>query len=520
LSKSRYSQASWKDYGQTPILQKRYPRVKRILSKIKNTLSALAQRLFFAHIYPTPFYDFCVSKTPRLFTAPTGYSKHFPFSKIEQVDVIASSLRADSRFARPPNKTAHKGLAMPNKIGLRTVSLVFLTGLLPFATLSVAPSIVAAPAQISVGVSVGTAPPPLPVYTQPPCPGENYIWTPGYWAWDGEDYYWVPGTWVEAPDPGLFWTPGYWAWENAGYVFVPGYWGPTVGFYGGIDYGFGYTGHGYYGGRWNGGHFYYNTAVNNVNVRAVHNTYVDHTVVVNNNNRASFNGGNGGVQARATAQETAAARSKRMGAVAAQTRQVQDARSNRVLRASYNHGAPPVAATPKAGTFSGSGVVAAHNAPAANQPANRPGNAAPANRGPANNGARPNPATRPNPAARPNNAPPTKPSTTPNENQQRMERQPSTNHAPMTPQNNAPAQRQQMRPQQHPQPTQQRPQEPQRPSQHQSTARPAPQVHEQAQPHPAPQQHAQPHAQPQPHEQAQPHGQPKQHEQPQRQDQH
>lgn len=404
---------------------------------------------------------------------------------------------------------------MPNKIGFRTASLVFLTGLLPFATLSVAPPTFAAPAQISVGVTIGVAPPPLPLYTQPPCPGDNYIWAPGYWAWEGDDYYWVPGTWVEAPDPGLFWTPGYWAWENTGYVFVPGYWGPTVGFYGGIDYGFGYTGNGYHGGRWNGSHFYYNTAVNNVNVRVVRNTYVDRTVVVNNSNRVSFNGGNGGVQARASAQDASAARNKRMGAVAAQTRQVQDARSNQMLRASYNHGAPPVAATPKAGTFSGSGIVAAHNAPSTNRPAGRPANTPPPanNHGPANNNAHPNPATRPNPGMRPNNTPPAQ-QNTPNETRQRMERQPSPNGAPMTRQTNPQPQHQQMQPQQHPQqPTQQRPQEPQRTPQHQPTARPAPQAHEQAQPRPTPQQHVQPHAQPQPHGQSE-------HQQSQRQDQH
>jgi len=44
--------------------------------------------------------------------------------------------------------------------------------------------------------SVSFGPPALPVYEQPLCPGEGYIWTPGYWAWsdDEGDYYWVPGT--------------------------------------------------------------------------------------------------------------------------------------------------------------------------------------------------------------------------------------------------------------------------------------------------------------------------------------
>ena len=59
----------------------------------------------------------------------------------------------------------------------------------------------AAFAQVSVSVTI--APPELPVYDQPLCPGEGYIWTPGYWAWDGEDYYWVPGTWVLAPEVGF-----------------------------------------------------------------------------------------------------------------------------------------------------------------------------------------------------------------------------------------------------------------------------------------------------------------------------
>src|SRR5579863_3333704 len=111
-----------------------------------------------------------------------------------------------------------------------------------------------------VGVSITIAPPVLPVYEQPACPGDGYIWTPGYWAWDDADgdYYWVPGTWVEAPEVGFLWTPGYWGWGNGFYLFHAGYWGPHIGFYGGINYGFGYFGHGFVGGRWDGGHFFYN----------------------------------------------------------------------------------------------------------------------------------------------------------------------------------------------------------------------------------------------------------------------
>src|SRR5580658_2017496 len=54
---------------------------------------------------------------------------------------------------------------------------------------------VGATAQIGVSISIG--PPALPVYEQPICPGDGYLWTPGYWAYnyDVTDYYWVPGTW-------------------------------------------------------------------------------------------------------------------------------------------------------------------------------------------------------------------------------------------------------------------------------------------------------------------------------------
>jgi WXXGXW repeat (2 copies) len=38
-----------------------------------------------------------------------------------------------------------------------------------------------------IGISVSFGPPALPIYEQPICPGDGYIWTPGYWAWDGDD---------------------------------------------------------------------------------------------------------------------------------------------------------------------------------------------------------------------------------------------------------------------------------------------------------------------------------------------
>src|SRR6202044_3123883 len=69
-------------------------------------------------------------------------------------------------------------------------------------------------AGVFIGISVGIAPPPLPVYAQPVIPAPGYMWTPGYWAWGPGGYYWVPGTWVQPPQVGLLWTPGYWGWNS------------------------------------------------------------------------------------------------------------------------------------------------------------------------------------------------------------------------------------------------------------------------------------------------------------------
>jgi len=261
-------------------------------------------------------------------------------------------------------------------------------------------------AQIVVGVSIRIAPPVLPVYVQPPCPTEGFLWTPGYWSYGPDGYFWVPGTWVRPPQVGVLWTPGYWGWGGGVYAWHGGYWGPHVGFYGGVNYGFGYGGVGFGGGEWRGGAFAYNTAVSNVNVTVVHNTYINRTVVNNTTvNRVAFNGGPGGVNARPTASEQAAEHEQHFMPTGEQTSHEHAASTNRAQLASENHGQPNVAATGKAGEFSGKNVVPARaaggNAPAGGErpaayrpPAagggNAPGNApktesasrnAPANRG-------------------------------------------------------------------------------------------------------------------------------------------
>ena len=264
-----------------------------------------------------------------------------------------------------------------------------------------------------LSVSISFAPPELPVYEQPLCPGDGYLWTPGYWAYADNDYgyYWVPGTWVMAPEQGLLWTPAYWSWGGNGYIFNNGYWGQQVGFYGGVSYGYGYYGDGYQGGRWQNGQFYYNRSASNVNVTNIHNVY--NTTIINNTtiNRVSYNGGNGGISARPTPQQESVAHERHIAPVAAQTQHAQEARTNPEQRAAVNHGTPAVAATPKPGAFNDRAAVHAkptgtpYNAPVnraavqppANIPAARPEkNAAPSDR--------PTPSNQPEPKA----APPTR----------------------------------------------------------------------------------------------------------------
>lgn len=232
-----------------------------------------------------------------------------------------------------------------------------------------------------VGATITTAPPPLPLYDQPACtssdicPLDGYVLTPGYWAWDG-DYYWVPGTRVYAPEIGDLWTPGYWSWSDGGYVFHEGYWGKSVGFYGGINYRFGYPGHGYEGAVWENGRLYYNTSVNSVSkwlkgayyniavnsengwleqkkeipamkhANAKNEGWTYNIPVKDNGSRVSYDGGKGGIVASATAEEEAAARDKRSGLSLQQLQNAWFAHNDPYQHFAANHGAPAIAATP------------------------------------------------------------------------------------------------------------------------------------------------------------------------------
>ncbi len=226
-----------------------------------------------------------------------------------------------------------------------------------------APLATAGPAasQIAFGIRIESdiPPPPLPVYDQPPLPGPGYIWTPGYWAWDddAEDYYWVPGTWVEPPEPGLLWTPGYWASSDDVYVFNEGYWAPECGFYGGVAYGFGYTGVGYDGGYWDNSTFYYNSYVTNIVNITIVNVY-SRAVPFRQTPPNSFSyNGPGGLSARATSQQIVTARGPHVRATALQLRHETVARSTPALFVAHNRGQPQIGSTAQPGVLRGPGTL-------------------------------------------------------------------------------------------------------------------------------------------------------------------
>jgi hypothetical protein len=177
--------------------------------------------------------------------------------------------------------------------------------------------------------------------------------------------------------------------------------GAAPGFYGGVNYGFGYGGVGFGGGMWVGGVFRYNTAVSNVNVNIVHNTYVDRTVIVNGPvNHASFNGPNG-VMARPSAQEAAYGREQHVAASQAQMAHEHAASMDRNNFAAVNRGRAATAAMSRPLSHPGGNdrpPSAQHGAMAPNRPAGN--QAAPVSHAPPQHDSQ-----APHNAAAPHNAP-------------------------------------------------------------------------------------------------------------------
>jgi hypothetical protein len=184
-------------------------------------------------------------------------------------------------------------------------------------------SLPSAQAQIGIGVAINihVAPPVLPVYEQPALPAPGYLWTPGYWSYGDAGYFWVPGVWAQPP---------------------------VAGFYGGVNYGFGFGGVGFVGGEWRGGVFAYNSAVANFGSVHVTNVYENRTIVTENTivnvNHVSFNGGEG-IQVHASAMEMQAANEHHFEATADQVQHEHFASQDRAQLASVNQGRPATMAS-------------------------------------------------------------------------------------------------------------------------------------------------------------------------------
>jgi len=290
-----------------------------------------------------------------------------------------------------------------------------------------------------------------------------------------------------------------------------------VGYYGGIDYGFGYIGIGYFGGYWSGNHFYYNRSVTRVGP-SINHVY-ERPVVYNNMhygaqpaNRVSYNGGHGGINVQPRPTEIAAMRERHEAPMAIQHQARVEASQNHAQSFAANHGRPEEAFA-QHGFANGHGIAPAPRGIEAARPVQPNGNEHGVN------GAHPEPYNNaaPHGESRPENANPasrfgTRPATSqPNAEPPRYEHQPSRQPEPRVenraaPQPRAEAPHVENRPQPQPRAEAPRPESRPMPQQHMEAprpeSRPMPQQHMQAprpENHPAPQPHPQEHAAPQPH---------------------
>ncbi|MCF7818583.1 MAG: hypothetical protein K9M54_11955, partial [Kiritimatiellales bacterium] len=86
------------------------------------------------------------------------------------------------------------------------------------------------PMELQAGLIAPQQPPPnieeLPPTEKPK--GQQFVWIPGYWAWDADrnGYIWVSACW-RVPPPKMSWVPGYWAQVSGGWQWIAGFWTPA-----------------------------------------------------------------------------------------------------------------------------------------------------------------------------------------------------------------------------------------------------------------------------------------------------
>ena len=77
--------------------------------------------------------------------------------------------------------------------------------------------------QVSIGVTIGTPPPPVQYEVAPPMPAVGYVWTNGYWAPYGGRYVWHRGYWVRERH-GRHYTPARWEQDGNRWRYHNGRW--------------------------------------------------------------------------------------------------------------------------------------------------------------------------------------------------------------------------------------------------------------------------------------------------------
>ena len=86
-------------------------------------------------------------------------------------------------------------------------------------------SVVEAQTSVSIGVNIGSPPPPRVVYVAPPPSAPGYVWVDGYWfpvkhKHNKYAYEWHDGYWTLPPYAGARWVPARYDRQ----VFFVGYW--------------------------------------------------------------------------------------------------------------------------------------------------------------------------------------------------------------------------------------------------------------------------------------------------------
>jgi hypothetical protein len=109
-------------------------------------------------------------------------------------------------------------MSLPFRFRLTLFAASSATLLAAFACLPVAR------AQISIGVTIGTPPPPLRYEVRPVYPGPGFLWQAGYWEPLNNRYRWQPGFWARQPYTDAYYVRPFYAHDPDGYRLHSGYW--------------------------------------------------------------------------------------------------------------------------------------------------------------------------------------------------------------------------------------------------------------------------------------------------------